>query len=302
MRMQIGLAVVAMLCVGAGCVGPKSQEKFERPKHVVFVGFDGLSAWCVKEHLTEMPTLKRMMDEGSWTFKSRSILPSSSACNWRSIFTCSASEQHGFTEWNSKKPVFTPAETMKSGLYPDLLAVLREQRPSAQIALGYVWGGIAFVADTNVCDFVANTTDEALGALSEKVIRERRPDFFAAVFDQPDHTGHGKGWGSEEYVAWMSRLDGSLAGILKAIDAAGIADETVVVVSSDHGGIRKGHGHPTLEEMERPLVIWGKGVRKGHEVQASTTVYDTGATLAELLGLDFPQAWIGRPVVEAFAD
>lgn len=296
------LTVAVLLCIGLGCVGPKPETVASHPKHVVFVGFDGLAGWCVQEYLAEMPTLKRMMDEGAWTLKSRSILPSSSACNWHSIFTCSASEQHGFNDWGTKAPVFPPAATLKSGLYPDIMAVLREQRPAAQIAYGYVWSGMAFVADTNACDFVERAPDEKLGPLAEKVIRERRPDFLAVAFNEPDHTGHSIGWGTPEYRKQMRILDGYLAGILKAIDEAGLRDETVVVVSSDHGGVEKRHGGPSLKEMERPLVIWGKGVRKGYRLQSSTTVYDTGATLAALLDLDFPQAWIGRPIAEAFED
>ena len=301
LKVIVPLALVAA-CLGAGCRASKVGEVANRPRHVVFVGLDGLAAWCVKAHPEAMPTLAKMRAEGASTLTSRSILPSSSACNWHSIFTCSASEQHGFNDWDSKKPVFAPAATLKSGLYPDVYAVLREQRPSAKSAYFYEWSGMAFVIDTNACSFVERAPAAKLGALAVKSILEKKPDFLSVAYDQPDGAGHGKGWGSPEYVDGMKKLDADLAAILKAIEDASIADETVVVVSSDHGGVEKRHGGASLQEMERPLVIWGKGVKRGYAIPDATTVYDTGATLAALLGLDFPQAWIGRPVLSAFED
>lgn len=292
--------LAAVLCMGAGCMESRVAGMSAQPKHVVFVGLDGLAGWCVRDYAAEMPTLARLRAEGASTLNSRSILPSSSACNWHSIFTCSASEQHGYNNWDSKAPVFAPVAVMKSGLYPDVCAVLREQRPSATIGYFYEWGGMAFVVDTNACDYVAHAGGAALCETMVKCIRERKPTFASVAFDQPDGAGHGKGWGSPEYREKMREIDGYLARIVKAIEEAGIADDTVLVVSSDHGGKDKRHGGATLNEMERPLVFWGKGVRKGYAIKGASTVYDTGATMAALLGLNFPQAWIGRPVCEAF--
>ena len=292
----------AFLAVGllTGCAGMRSVGRPPQPRHVVFVGFDGLAAWCVKENPAAMPTLARLMREGSWSLASRSILPSSSACNWHSIFTCSASEQHGFNNWGTQTPVFLPSATGRDGLYPDVFSELREQRPSARIAYMYEWPGMAYVADTNACDFVRNMSDAKLAPLAAKMIREDCPDFLAVVFHNPDGTGHKKGWGSPEYVETMKAQDRLLAEVVRAIEDSGRAEDTVLVVTSDHGGNGKGHGGPTLREMERTLVVWGAGVRPNHEISGSTAVYDTGATLAALLGLEFPQAWIGRPLADAF--
>lgn len=301
MKARIGLAVGGIAVVVAGCVGlGGASDRCLRAKHVVFVGMDGLAAWCVKENPSAMPTLARLMREGSWTLESRSILPSSSACNWHSIFTCSASEQHGFNNWGTQTPVFKPSALGANGLYPDVFSELRAQRPQAKISYLYDWKGMAFVVDTNACDFVRNQPDAAMAKSVPKMIRENCPDLLAVVFHEPDSAGHGKGWGSPEYVAAMRVLDGYLADIVSAIEASEEANETVLVVTSDHGGADRKHGGPSLREMERTLVLWGRNVRKNHQIAGSTAVYDTGATLAALLGLDFPQTWIGRPLLDAF--
>ncbi len=293
-------ALVVAMGVGVGCTGMEGVHSESRPKHVVFVGMDGLASWCVKENPAAMPTLARLMREGSWTLKTRSILPSSSACNWHSIFTCSASEQHGFNDWGTKTPVFPPSAVLKSGLYPDVFAELRAQRSAARIDYFFEWSGMAFVVDTNACNSVERAPDDKLVPLTVRSIRERKPDMVSVVFGDPDGAGHGKGWGSPEYIESMKVHDGYLAEIVKAIEESGEADETVLIVTSDHGGNGKGHGGPSLREMERPLVVWGKGVKRGYEIPESSAVYDAGATMAWLLGLDFPQAWIGRPLVGIF--
>ena len=273
-----------------------------RAKRVIVVGMDGLAAWCVKENPSAMPTLSRLMREGAWTLESRSILPSSSACNWHSLFTCSASEQHGFNDWGTQKPVFEPSARRPTGLYPDVFAELRAQRPQAKIAYLYDWAGMAFVVDTNACDFVLGAPDAKLAKLAPRMIREDCPDLLAVIFHEPDGSGHVKGWGSPEYVASMRVLDGYLADIVAAIEESDEAGDTVLMVTSDHGGNAQKHGGATLREMERTLVLWGKNIRRNHHIVGSSAVYDTGATLAAFLGLKFPQSWIGRPMTNAIED
>ena len=273
-----------------------------RPKHVVFIGLDGFSGRRMA-HGLGMANLERMMKEGAWTFSSRAQLPSSSACNWRSIFSCSDVESHGFTAWNSREPEFEPSALDADGRYPDIFSELRRQRPGARIEYVYEWSGMAFVAATNVCDFVRQMkSSESIGGTTDVVvdrIRSSRPDFLAVAYDNPDHAGHGRGWDSLEYVECCRKLDAEIGRILAAIGEAGIADDTVVVVSSDHGGRDNRHGSPTVAELMRPVVIVGPGVRRGWRIRGASNISDTGATIAALLGIEFPQAWTGR-VLDAF--
>ena len=43
-----------------------------------------------------------------------------------------------------------------------------------------------------------------------------------------------------------------------------MADNTVVIISSDHGGKTEGHGGPTLEKVLSPLILVGPGVEGQH--------------------------------------
>ena len=301
---KMGVAAVAFSAV-LGCLcsdGGRYDGAAARvaPKHVIMVGFDGLAASAVTNAAT--PAMHRMMADGAGTLRSRSVLPSASAVNWHSLFTCSASEQHGYIAWNSKEPKFAAMEVTERGLYPDLFSEFRRIRPDAEIGLFYEWGGIVHTLDTKACSMVAKANGSADSVRQMcAYINDKKPAFLAICLDEPDHAGHTFGWGSTNYLAAVERQDAVLAQVIDAVQSAGIADETVIMLFSDHGGINKGHGGPTLAEMERPNFILGKGVRKGYEYNRPGAIYDDGATLAALLGIvDPPASWIGRPRHDAF--
>jgi arylsulfatase A-like enzyme len=94
-------------------------------------------------------------------------------------------------------------------------------------------------------------------------------------------------------------MDEYVGKLLEAIDAAGIADDTVVMITADHGGTDKGHGDKLMEHMEVPYLIYGKGVKPG-EITDVVVHYDVAATIAWILGAKQPQAWRGQPVKSAF--
>lgn len=73
-----------ILSLFAGEVNAAGPRLKKHPKHVVLIAFDGLSAVAIRNH--PMPNFNRLMEEGAYTLNNRSILPSSSAPNWASMF------------------------------------------------------------------------------------------------------------------------------------------------------------------------------------------------------------------------
>ena len=89
---------------------------------------------------------------------------------------------------------------------------------------------------------------------------------------------------------------------MDAVREAGIMDDTVVILTADHGCIETGHGGKTMNEMQTPIVFYGKNVKKGFKIPESTMVYDIAGTIAYLLDVPQPQVWIARPIMSAFSD
>lgn len=94
----------------------------------------------------------------------------------------------------------------------------------------------------------------------------------------------------------------ALTQVMDAVREAGIMDDTVVILTADHGGIETGHGGKTMNEMQTPIVFYGKNVKKGFKIPESTMVYDIAGTIAYLLDVPQPQVWIARPIMSAFSD
>lgn len=269
-------------------------------KHVVLIGCDGLGAYAIPN--AAMPNLKRIMREGAYSLHARSVLPSSSAVNWASMLMGAGPTFHGFTEWGSKTPEISPVDTTQYGLFPSIFSVIREQQPQARTAAIYSWEGIGYLIERQAIDFVEPAEDDDDRAVEQAVrlIQQEKPTFTFIHLDQPDGVGHAIGHRTLQYFAELKNVDARIGKIEQAILDAGIAEETLLIITADHGGIGKGHGGKTLEEVEIPWVIKGPGVQENKALKQSIITYDTGATIAWALGLTLPEQWRGKPVKEAF--
>lgn len=272
-------------------------------KHVILIGLDGWGAYSVPK--ANMPNVKSLMEKGSYTLESRSILPSSSAPNWAAMFMGVGPELHGYTTWGSKTPEIPSRVILKNGIFPTVFQVVRDARPDAEIGVFSEWLGIKYLIDTLSVNVYQNTPDynkypTALCETAVKYIKEKKPTLAAFCFDNPDHVGHQTGHDTPAYYEKLEELDGYVGQIIQAAKDAGIYEETIFIVTADHGGINKGHGGKTLQEMQIPFIICGKGVKAGHKIGSSVMQFDTAATIAYILGAKAPQVWIGRPVSEVF--
>lgn len=274
-----------------------------KAQHVVMIGLDGWGAYSVEK--SEMPNVKQLMKDGTYTLKKRSVLPSSSAVNWASMYMGAGPELHGYTEWGSKVPELPSRVVDQDNIFPTVFGLLHRANPKAEIGCIYEWDGIAYVVDTlalNYRQHVKESTKNPTLAAKYAVdyIKASKPALLNVVFDEPDHVGHGAGHDTPEYYAKLKELDGYVGQIVQAVKDAGMIDETIFIVTSDHGGINKGHGGKTMREMETPFIISGKGIKKGFCFEESMMQFDVASTIAYIFGLQQPQVWIGRPMVQVF--
>ena len=274
-----------------------------KAKHVILIGLDGWGSYSVEK--AEMPNVKRLMEQGAYTLTKRSVLPSSSAGNWASMFMGAGPELHGYTEWGSQVPELPSRVVDEDGIFPTVFGLLHRAAPEAEIGCIYEWGGIRYVVDTLALsheDHVADyeTHPEATALHAAAYIQEKRPNLCATIFDEPDHVGHQEGHDTPAYYAKLKDQDRSIGVILEAIEKAGIGDDTIIIVTADHGGIEKGHGGKTMREMETPFIICGKGIKQGYQDTLSMMQFDCASTIAYIFGLTQPQVWIGRPMTQFF--
>lgn len=293
------LSIVGMMLLTVFVVNAAKPKA----KHVVFIGLDAWGGYSMPK--ADMPTVKSLMAKGCYTFQKRAVNPSSSAPNWASMFMGAGPELHGYTQWGSKTPEVPSRVILKNNIFPTIFQLYRDANPKAEIGVLYDWDGIKYLVDTLSVSYHAQAPDfkeypTGLCEMAEQYIKEKKPQLVAIVFDEPDHVGHVEGHDTPAFYAKVHELDGYIARIIQAVKDAGIYDDTIFIITADHGGINKGHGALTLPEMETPFVIAGKGIKAGGEFQESMMQYDVASTIAYIFGLTQPQVWVGKPMLQVF--
>ena len=291
-------AVVAALFIV--CFGFAQSRK---AGHVILIGLDGWGSYSVEK--AEIPNIKVLMNKGCYTLKKRSVLPSSSAVNWASMFMGAGPELHGYTEWGSQTPELPSRVLNEHNIFPTIFSELRKADSKAEIGVLYEWGGIKYLIDTLAVSYHAQAPDynkypTALCEMACKYIKEKKPVLAAICFYNPDHVGHAEGHDTPAYYAKLKELDGYIGQIIGALKTAGIYDDTVIILTADHGGINKGHGGKTMKEMETPFIIAGKNIKSSGAFEESMMQFDCASTIAAIFGLQQPQVWIGRPMIQVF--
>jgi iduronate 2-sulfatase len=112
----------------------------------------------------------------------------------------------------------------------------------------------------------------------------------------------------QAYYASISFMDVQVGRVLDALDRLNLSDNTVIVMTSDHGYSLGEHGlwqkFNLFEESCRvPLIIVAPGVsRKGAVVKTPVQMIDFFPTLAELCGVTPPQNLQGQSLVPMLKD
>lgn len=105
----------------------------------------------------------------------------------------------------------------------------------------------------------------------------------------------------------IALIDHNVGRILLALDEAGIAENTIVIYSSDHGDWLGDHGLILKGPMHYeglirvPLIVRGPGVPKGKVVDAPVSTLDLGATFYDYAGASALMTQHGqtlRPLIE----
>lgn len=104
-------------------------------------------------------------------------------------------------------------------------------------------------------------------------------------------------WVRAQYMGKVSMSDRWLGRVLDELDAKNLWDQTIVVLTTDHGHHLGDHGfigkpqcalHDTMCHI--PLIIWWPGAQSGTHCAASTQTVDLYPTLLEMMGSSAPDS------------
>jgi arylsulfatase A-like enzyme len=116
------------------------------------------------------------------------------------------------------------------------------------------------------------------------------------LYEQPPDAGYRR-----LYYSLQKLVDQAIARILEALDASGMADDTIVVFTSDHGDMLGAHGgmqqkwcNAFDESIRVPMIVKGPGVSTNDGgIDIPTSHVDLIPTLMGLAGIDTERAAAG---------
>ena len=260
-----------------------------RPTRVLILSIDGFRPDAID--LTPMRNLQALMAEGAYSLVAQTIFPSSTLPSHTSMLTGLCPDKHGI-DWND----YLPKRGYANGT--DIFDLAHAAGLRTVMVVGKEkLRQITEPESTDVFEYI-NDRDVVIAARVAELI----PQGFGLMFvhfPTPDWMGHEYGWLSPEQFSVLFRADEALQTILNALDAAGMREDTLIIVTADHGGHDTTHGSSRIEDITIPWIIAGPGVHhKVLETNINTT--DTAATIAWALNLPLQPEWDGRPVLEAF--
>jgi predicted AlkP superfamily pyrophosphatase or phosphodiesterase len=282
-------------------------------EHVFIISIDGGKPAVIER--SAMPTLQRLASEGASTWRALTIFPSLTLPSHTSMLTGVAAEKHRIL-WNSWKPrkgvVSVPTiffEAKSAGLSTAMFV-------GKEKFLQLLQPGTVDEFEFKECLAADPPNPGASGANAKqrgtiparvvalaavKYIQEKKPNLCFIHFTDADDAGHKYGWGSPQQIKALEAVDLALAQVLSSIEAAGISQRSVLIITADHGGHRKTHGRYSADDMFIPWIAWGKPVKTSFSISSSVATYDTGATALWLLGVPVPESFDGKPIVAAFS-
>ena len=289
-----GTAVVTVTTVDGGktatCSVTVEAKKIQVSKgaykHVFIIGVDGGGAFFKD---TDTPNMDKIFSTGAVSYRTKTSYPTISAQCWGSMLHSVLPEFHRLTNgtvgskaYNSNSP------------FPSIFRVVKEAFSGAEMASFCNWNLINVgIIEDNLGVVKGTGNDSEVADKVVDYISKKNPTLLFVQFDSVDGAGHGSGYGSANHLTAITAVDALIGKIYDAIKAKGILDETLFIVSADHGGTPAGsHGGNTDAERYVFLGVAGKTVVAGGNIQ-EPEVRDIAAISAYALGLDFPETWTG---------
>lgn len=289
--LKLLLVFLLIICLLLSCVACAPTEEHEEPfvyKYVVVLGADGAGAFF-KDTIT--PNVDEIFADYAYTYEMLAPLPTISAQCWGSMLHGVDPDSHGLTN-----EIIAEREYDVGSPYPSIFKVLRQAMPNANLASFCSWNPINYGIIENGLDVhkeTVSSSDDLL--LTQNIISyldNDVPTLLFVEFDAADNAGHGYGYSGQEHLQAITAIDGYIKAIFNKYRDLGVLDETLFIVTADHGGVGHSHGGDSDAEEHVFLGIRGKTVKKT-EIEFCQTK-DIPCLIADALQVAPHENWTGK--------
>ncbi len=258
-------------------------------RRVLILSIDGLRPDAIS--LAPMPTLMDLMTQSAYSLTAQTIYPSATLPSHTSMLSGQCPAKHKVL-WNDYIPENGYAQVI------DLFDIAHAAGLQTVMYAGKE--KLQQITEPQSLDIFQFINDRDL-VITDTLIQNFPADFGLMFLHFPtaDWMGHEYGWLSPEQFSVLFRADQAIANLLAELDKRGLRQETLIIITADHGGHDTIHGSSLPEDMTIPWIAFGSGIIPAQLTSPITTT-DTAATAAFALGLPIPAEWDGVPVYEAF--
>lgn len=240
-------------------------EKGKTEKKAIVLGYDGCRADILKEIDEEKSGITALKNDGASlnlyycggvNYPEVNTQDTSTAPGWCSMLTGFWADKHGITGNDITKTMDTKT----------LLTSLVEEKAADSSVFITKWGGhfsrenATYLNEKKYCEdnalnvnFTKCEDDVAsFDYTIEEVKKTDCADFIFAIYEPTDSTGHNKGFtfNNPKYKEAFKTADLYAYYVIEAIKARPTyeKEDWLIIITSDHGGIGKGHGGESIQE------------------------------------------------------
>lgn len=293
----------------------------DKRKRVLLIGVDGLFQYCLDK--AETSGIKRIQDNGSYTYRARTAIEAMSGPGWSNILCGIDTEDSGIVDNNWVPQYLTRNHSAIIPItgYTPIPCVYEEIKKNNKDLItktSYAWDFMMyfgnsfipgkFIDDEHYCfpyDTLETTNDCDLKSKNDtlKFIGDDF-DFIFSYYGSVDETGHLTGFCSDRYIQQVNTINGHINSILDELDKQGIADSTYVILTTDHGAQRgtSWHGAQNDDNLLIPWMVKGPGIKKNYEIKDVVRNNLTPKMVLKLLGYEGNSFWRAKIPNEIFEE
>ena len=255
-------------------------------QHVVIIGVDGAGTFFQN---AQTPNIDSIFANGATTYNCLTSNPTISAQCWGSLLHGVTPQVHGLTNDNISSAYPSNSE------YPSFFRVIRENNPDAVLASFCNWNpiNVGIIEDDIGVHKATQSSDSALTEEILAYLESNTPTAMFVQFDEADGAGHSSGYGSDTQLSKIAEIDSYIGRIYEAYEANGTIDDTLFIVTADHGGSGTSHGGLTDAEKYVMFAATGKNVQNA--TIEDMEIRDTASIVLHALGyFEQPSKWTSR--------
>ncbi len=270
-------------------------------RRVMIVSIDGLRPDLAIR--ADTPTIHALMQSGSFSLWARTTEVSITLPSHVSMLTGVSPAKHK-VDWNADRP----ANRDSYPAFPTLFEIAKKEGLTTAMSAGK--SKFEALAKPGTLDWsyvprIEVTSDASVAKQAVEMIKSHQPQVMFVHFPGVDVAGHSKGWASPEQMAAIHVADTSLGQVIGAARDAKTFDETLLIVTADHGGAGRTHGPNDVRSRLIPWIAVGPGVRANYDLTQAADLNinteDTFATACFVLGLPIDSQIDGKPIQAIFS-